>query len=48
MNYYNDDFYDQCLHQLFFTLTELVSTVTVLELINKENYVTPRKVSAAD
>lgn len=44
MNYYNDDFYDQCLHQLFFTLTELVSTVTVLELINKENYVTPRKV----
>ena len=46
INYYNDDFFDQFFHQLFFTVTELVSTVTVLHLINKDHHVTPRKVNA--
>lgn len=32
VNYYNDDFYSQFYHQLFFTSTELVSTVIVLYL----------------
>jgi len=44
INYYNDDFFDQFYHQLFFTVTEVVSTVTVLYLVNKDHQVTPRKV----
>lgn len=30
--YYNDDFYSQFYHQIFFSFTELVSTVVVLKL----------------
>ena len=44
VNYYNDDYYAQCWHQLFFTLTELLSTGVVLHLISTQNYVTPRKI----
>ena len=44
LNYYNDDFYKQFWHQLFFTVTELTSTVTVFNLIDKENLVSPRQI----
>ena len=43
-NYYNDDFYSQCWHQLFFTVTEMVSTVLVLHLVDKNNFAAPRKI----
>lgn len=42
-NYYNDDFYDQFGHQLFFTVTELASTVMVLHLADSSVAVTPGK-----
>ncbi|TRY68245.1 hypothetical protein TCAL_05104 [Tigriopus californicus] len=42
-NYYNDDYFDQFWHQLFFTVTEMASTLTVLSLIDKSSVVTPRK-----
>ena len=32
VNYYNDDFYSQFYHQMFFTFTELCSTFVVLQL----------------
>ena len=32
VNYFNDDFYSQFYHQLFFSCTELFSTITVLKL----------------
>ncbi len=32
VNYYNDDFYSQFYHQMFFTFTELCSTCVVLKL----------------
>lgn len=41
VNYYNDDFYSQFYHQLFFTATELVSTVIVLYLANTNVEPTP-------
>ena len=44
VNYYNDDYYNQFWHQLFFTVTELASTGVVLHLVNDRNYVTPRKI----
>ena len=36
-NYYNDDYFHQWWHQLFFTLTELMSSLMVLHLVNKNN-----------
>ena len=44
VNYYNDDFYKQFWHQLFFTVTELLSTFTVFSLISKEHLVSARKI----
>ena len=44
VNYYNDDYYKQFWHQLFFTVTELASTVTVFNLIDKEHLVSPRQI----
>ena len=44
VNYFNDDYYKQVWHQLFFTVTELVSTLAVLSLVNSRNNVTPRKI----
>ena len=44
VNYYNDDFYNQYWHQLFFTVTELISTTIVMHLINSDNLVTTRKI----
>ena len=44
VNYYNDDYYAQCWHQLFFSATELLSTGVVLHLISTNSYVTPRKI----
>jgi len=36
INYYNDDYFEQYWHQVFFFLTELCSTGFVLSSINKE------------
>ncbi|KAH8406332.1 hypothetical protein KR215_011416 [Drosophila sulfurigaster] len=44
INYYNDDYYKQWNHQLFFTITELFSTVLVMHLANTTNVVKPKKV----
>ena len=44
VNYYNDDYYAQCWHQLFFSATELLSTGVVLHLISTHSFVTPRKI----
>lgn len=43
VNYLNDDFYSQWYHQLFFTITELVSTVMVLHLADHNTEVTSTK-----
>jgi hypothetical protein len=40
-NYWNDDFYDQWSHQLFFTITELVTTVSVLWFLDRRKPVAP-------
>ncbi|XP_053955962.1 uncharacterized protein LOC129240364 [Anastrepha obliqua] len=44
INYYNDDYYQQWNHQLFFTVTELISSVLVMHLANTTNTVTSKKV----
>ena len=36
-NYYNDEFYEQWWHQTFFTITELISTISILMLVNENN-----------
>ncbi|KAJ6642361.1 hypothetical protein Bhyg_07309, partial [Pseudolycoriella hygida] len=43
INYYNDEYYSQWNHQLFFSITELISTIVVIHLANNENQVTSRK-----
>ena len=44
-NYLNDDYYSQLLHQFFFTATELISTIVVLHLVDRQQAnVTPRKI----
>jgi len=43
INYWNDDFYSQWYHQLFFTITELISTAWVVSLADKKNPITHRK-----
>ena len=43
VNYLNDDFYSQWYHQLFFSLTELVSTCIVLHLADVNTEVTSTK-----
>ncbi|KAJ9591419.1 hypothetical protein L9F63_002025, partial [Diploptera punctata] len=43
VNYWNDDYYSQWYHQLFFTATELFSTIFVIHLAHVENLVTARK-----
>ncbi|KAG8235954.1 hypothetical protein J437_LFUL016276 [Ladona fulva] len=42
INYWNDEFYTQWYHQLFFTITELFSTVIILYLANMDNFVSLR------
>ncbi|XP_063218113.1 uncharacterized protein LOC134528435 [Bacillus rossius redtenbacheri] len=42
-NYWNDDFYSQWDHQLFFSLTEACSTALVVDLADSRTRVTPRK-----
>lgn len=44
MNYWNDDFYLQWNHQLFFTITEIFSTLLVLHLSDAKTPITPKKV----
>lgn len=41
MNYWNDDFYSQWNHQLFFTITEVVSTAFVMRLADNRVSITP-------
>ena len=43
INYYNDDFYSQFYHQLFFSITELCSTGMVLLLANVNVELTSNK-----
>lgn len=45
VNYWNDEFYSQWNHQLFFTVTELLSTIFVLHLADSSNALTSRKVA---
>ncbi|KAK3888940.1 hypothetical protein Pcinc_007041 [Petrolisthes cinctipes] len=40
-NYWNDDYYHQWNHQLFFSITELASTIAVVYLLDKSVNVTP-------
>ena len=42
-NYINDDFYGQVVHQLLFTVTEIMSTITVLHLASIEEQIVPWK-----
>merc|ERR1712012_304639 len=37
INYLNEDYYPQYHHQIFFSITEALSTVIVLHLCNREN-----------
>ena len=41
-NSLNDDFYKQWYHQLYFSLTEMISTVCVVYLFNKDNPLYPK------
>lgn len=43
INYLNEDYYPQWRHQLFFSLTELLSTVVVVHLCNTASRVRPWK-----
>ncbi|CAK9804095.1 hypothetical protein ANTRET_LOCUS6897 [Anthophora retusa] len=43
MNYWNDEFYSQWYHQLFFSVTELISTFLVVHLADSKNSITHRK-----
>ncbi|XP_048514652.1 uncharacterized protein LOC105693248 [Athalia rosae] len=43
INYWNDDFYSQWYHQLFFTATELLSTIFVVHLADVLNPITHKK-----
>lgn len=43
INYYNDSFYSQWYHQMFFTVTECVSSGIVLYLIDLKHFLTHRK-----
>lgn len=43
VNYWNDEYYSQWNHQLFFTLSELFSTIIVIHLAHLDNPVTVRK-----
>ena len=43
-NYYNDDFYSQLHHQLFFSVTELAVTSLVLNLTNTNNQIISWKI----
>ncbi|XP_055377263.1 uncharacterized protein LOC129609323 [Condylostylus longicornis] len=44
VNYYNDDFFNQWNHQMVFTITELISTATVIYLVNKDTPLSPRAI----
>ena len=45
-NYWNDDFYKQWNHQLLFSITEMVSTIMVVYLLDRRTPSTPRKLLA--
>ena len=39
--YWNDEFYDQWYHQLFFTVTELITTITVFRFLDRRKPMQP-------
>ena len=41
VNYFNDDFYKQFIHQTFFTVTECVSSFLILRMSSKKEDITP-------
>lgn len=43
INYINEDFYAQWKHQLFFTMTEILSTAMVVHLCCRDNRLSPWK-----
>ena len=43
INYWNDDFYSQWYHQMFFSVTELISTIFVVLLADSKRPVTNKK-----
>lgn len=43
INYINEDFYEQWKHQLFFTITEIMSTAVVVQLCCRDNRLSPWK-----
>lgn len=45
MNYYNDEYYSQWYHQLFFSVTEIISSCIILFLCNTSHEVTQYKLS---
>ena len=42
-NYYNDEYFHQYWHQMFFLVTEMASTIAVMSALHKDNLFTPRK-----
>ncbi|XP_060076837.1 uncharacterized protein LOC132556442 [Ylistrum balloti] len=44
LNYLNDDFYDQFVHQFFFTATEFISTYLILQLCSKSQQIDKWKI----
>jgi hypothetical protein len=40
-NYWNDDFYSQWAHQLFFTVTELISSMLVITQVDRRKQTEP-------
>lgn len=43
INYWNDDFYSQWYHQLFFSITELISTILVILIADNKSNMSHRK-----
>ncbi|KAK0161196.1 hypothetical protein PV327_009693 [Microctonus hyperodae] len=43
INYWNDDFYSQWYHQLFFSITELISTILVVLIADNKTNMSHRK-----
>lgn len=42
LNYFNDDFYKQIVHQTFFTVTELTSSAIIVYMCSKKTTISPK------